>query len=321
MSVGHFIHLLLGTIALRPYVFLFFMAYLFGCSMQFGYKRALLFSVAGYLIAWGSEVSSIHNGFPYGAYFYIQNTTGRELLVKGVPLMDSASYVFLAYASYSTALFAVSPRLPGREALRSPFKKLPFWSGAFLLDTWETRALVSTRVLAALLFVCLDIIIDPVALRGGRWFLGQIYGYRSVGAYFGVPLSNFIGWAVVGYLMVWAFQGIDLLLERSFPVFGRDRYGRGLSWRFAVGPALYVSVVLFNTAVTFYIGENNIGLADAFIMVPLASVFLLVTRLQIKSADEAAINRHLRDFPGSFRRQGGEAQKTLSQGQNKSFKG
>ena len=298
--MGHFIHLLSGTIALRPYVFLFFLAYLFGCWAQFGYKRALLFSVAGYLIAWGSEVSSIHNGFPYGAYYYIQNTAGRELWVKGVPLMDSASYVFLAYASYSTALLAVSPILRGKRSGRKEFKnkKFPFLADAFLLDTWGKRADVSTRALAALLFVCLDIIIDPVALRGNRWFLGKIYGYRNAGAYFGVPLSNFAGWAVVGYLMVWAFQWTDRLLARSFP--GRDHYGRGMPWRFAVGPALYASVVLFNMSVTFYIGESNIGLADAFIMLPVAALFLLITRLQTRNADEAAINLHLADFPDSF---------------------
>lgn len=291
--MAHFIDLLLGTIALRPYVFLFFLAYLFGCSMQFGYKRALLFSAAGYLIAWGSEVSSIHNGFPYGAYFYIHSTAGRELWVKGVPLMDSASYVFLAYASYSTALLAVSPVLRTRRGQAG--SGLPLPGGAFLLDTWRTRSQASTRALAALLFVSLDIIIDPVALRGGRWFLGQIYGYRSVGAYFGVPLSNFIGWAVVGYLMVWAFQAIDRALGRS-----SDHYGRAVPWRFAIGPALYASVVLFNMAVTLHIGEYNIFLADAFIMAPLAALFLLVTRLQIKNADEAAVKRHIEDFPGSF---------------------
>ena len=69
--MAHFFGLLLGTIRLRPYVFAFFVIYLFGCSLQFGVMRALFFAVAGYLIAWGSELSSIHNGFPYGFYYYI----------------------------------------------------------------------------------------------------------------------------------------------------------------------------------------------------------------------------------------------------------
>ena len=52
-------------------------------------------------------------------------------------------------------------------------------------------------VLAALLQVFLDTVIDPVALQGGRWFLGQIYGYREVGSHYGVPLSNYFGWLLV----------------------------------------------------------------------------------------------------------------------------
>ncbi|MDA8086412.1 MAG: carotenoid biosynthesis protein [Nitrospiraceae bacterium] len=284
--MAHFFGLLLGTALLRPYVFLFFAVYLAGCTLQFGLKRTLLFAVAGYLIAWGSEVSSIHNGFPYGLYYYIESTAGREIWVKGVPLMDSASYVFLAYASYSTALLAFCPLLRGKG-----------FAAVALLDTRRARALPSVRALAALLFVSLDIIIDPVALRGGRWFLGKIYGYPGGGAYFGVPVSNFLGWAAVGYLMTWAFQALDGILYRFS---ARDIYGRGLPWRFFIGPALYLSVLLFNLSITFYIGEYNIGWAGVFIMLPLFWLFRLLAGLQTRQADDNAISLHLRDFPGSL---------------------
>ena len=69
---------LLGTIALRPYFAAFFLAYLLACSLHLGVKRALLFAVAGYVVAWASEFSSIHNGIPYGSYYYIPATKGRE---------------------------------------------------------------------------------------------------------------------------------------------------------------------------------------------------------------------------------------------------
>src|SRR5512143_2134124 len=107
-------HLLLGTIVLRPYVFIFLLAYLLGCSLHLGVKRAVLFCIAGYLIAWLSEYSSIHNGIPYGYYYYVERTKGRELWVMGVPFMDSLSYVFLAYASYCMALLVSSPFLFSR---------------------------------------------------------------------------------------------------------------------------------------------------------------------------------------------------------------
>ena len=188
--MADFLLLVLHTIALRPYVFVFLLVYMLGCSLHLGLKRALLFCVAGYGIAWLSEYSSIHNGIPYGYYFYIEQTKSREIWVLGVPLIDSMSYVFLAYASYSVALLVSAPVMRLKKTL-------------YILETREIRDSAAVRILGAGLFVYLDIIIDPVALAGHKWFLGQLYGYPERGAYFGVPISNFAGWLVVGFLMIW----------------------------------------------------------------------------------------------------------------------
>ena len=48
----------------------------------------------------------------------------------------------------------------------------------------------------------LDVVIDPLAVRGERWFLGHVFYYPEGGVYFGVPLSNFVGWALVGWAIV-----------------------------------------------------------------------------------------------------------------------
>jgi uncharacterized membrane protein len=88
-------------------------------------------------------------------------------------------------------------------------------SGAtiYLLETRKIRNSVRVRLLGATFFVCLDVIIDPVALRGSRWFLGQIYGYPQPGVYFGVPISNFAGWFAMGFVLIWALQAIDRFME------------------------------------------------------------------------------------------------------------
>jgi len=188
------LRLLWGTVLLRPYVFAFLAVYLLASSTQSGWRRTLLFLPLGYSIAWISEFSSIHWGFPYGDYFYIEDTLDRELWVMGVPFMDSLSYVFLAYCSFSTAIFLLSP--------------VQFTAAnAYILENHALRRSRQTLVLGAFLFVLLDIIIDPVALQGYRWFLGQIYGYREPGVYFGIPLSNFAGWLVVGFAMMAGLQG------------------------------------------------------------------------------------------------------------------
>jgi uncharacterized membrane protein len=275
--------LFFGTIVLRPYVFVFLAVYLIGCSLHLGLKRALLFGVAGYIITWLSEYCSIHNGFPYGLYYYIEHTRGKEVWVLGVPLMDSLSYVFLSYASYSMALIVSSPVFLTRRV-------------PYLLETKKVRGSLSARALGALFMVYLDVIVDPVALRGGKWFLGQIYGYPAGGVYFGVPVSNFIGWLFVGFLLIWTLQKIDAFLDEKKV---RDYKGYRFPWRYVVGPALYVSVVLFNLWITFSIGEYTLGWVDIFII--LLPGAILYSAIQSKAVHgvslDAAVESHLRDFP------------------------
>jgi uncharacterized membrane protein len=244
-----FLALFFSTVLLRPYVFIFLLIYLVGCSLHLGLKRALLFCIAGYAITWLSEYSSIHNGFPYGYYRYVGATTAKELWVFGVPFMDSLSYVFLSYASFSMAVIVLSP-------VRS--NKGPF----YVLETKKIRNSLSTTVLGALFMTYLDIIIDPVALRGDKWFLGKIHEYPGGGVYFGVPISNFLGWFLVGFVLIFALQSIDRYFSDA-----KDIAGHNVSWRYVIGPALYFSVIAFNLSITFFIGEYTLAWVGIFIVV------------------------------------------------------
>lgn len=272
----------LNTIFLRPYVFVFFLVYFLGCAMHLGVKRAVLFGIAGYIIAWLSEYSSIHNGFPYGYYYYIEHTKGKEIWVMGVPLMDSVSYVFLAYASYSMALMVISPVIYSKGII-------------YILETKRIRNSLYARILGAVFFVYLDIIIDPVALQGNRWFLGQIYGYPEKGVYFGVPISNFIGWFVVGYVLIYVLQKIDRLLLRMD---AKDFFGYGYTWRYMIGPLLYAGIVVFNIAITFYIREYTIGFVGIFItFLPLLLIISIIKIKRFSVNVQKSRTYHLEDFP------------------------
>ena len=63
-------------------------------AIHLGARRTLLMTVVGYWIAWLSEFSSIHNGFPYGLYHYLRDPALEEVWVFGVPFFDSVSYTF-----------------------------------------------------------------------------------------------------------------------------------------------------------------------------------------------------------------------------------
>ena len=195
--------------------------------------------------------------------------------------MDSMSFVFLSYASYSVALFAVSPAVRG--------------GGVYLLESRKIRHSLRVRLLGALFCMGLDVIIDPVALRGDKWFLGQIYGYGDKGTYFGIPLSNFVGWFVVGFLLIHTLQFIDRQLTARKV---KDLSGATYTWRYLPGPALYLSIIIFNLCVTFLIGERTLLWTGILIvLLPLVlCVLLMRTRLHGVAPDKA-IQAHREDFP------------------------
>jgi uncharacterized membrane protein len=276
--------LLLGSLTLRPYVFVFLALYLMVSSIHLGYLRTAILFFLAWGVAFLSEFSSTRIGFPYGYYEYIETTRHSELWIANVPFFDSLSYTFLAYAAYSTALFASTP-LWRRGA------------DVQLVETHQVRQSWSVAVLAVILFVCLDIVTDPVALRGSRWFLGQIYWYPEGGLYFGVPLSNFAGWAIVGSAIIIVFQQFDRCLVRRGRMSERgvrDTPAKGL-----MGPALYYLLLVFNLTVTFVINEPLLGWVGVFIFTPLTAMLLALLCKPANQATADELRLHLQDFPAS----------------------
>ncbi len=245
-----FFSLLLSTILLRPYVFILLGLHLLAGGLQLGLKRIVLFTFLAYLIAFTSEYSSTRNGIPYGYYIYTGETHGKELYVSNVPFMDSLSYSFLAYFSYSLALLLVSP------------VKRNGWNFELIDPPWYSKEVL---FLAATLFMLQDVVVDPVALRGSQWFLGQIFYYPDGGIYFGVPLSNFFGWFVVGLAIIYCFQRLDQQIGWSTP----------LARNALLGPACYFINMLFILVVTFYIGEYLLGLVSLTIFAPIFYLTML----------------------------------------------
>ncbi len=261
-----FLTLLLNTLLLRPYVFLFLAAFLFSARRLLGWRRTGWFFSLTWVTAFLCEFSSTRNGFPFGDYYYTGSTAGQELYLSNVPFMDSLSFTFLLFASYSLALCFLLPVAPSKVPPGGTFR-LP----ALVLDR-HVRTGWPAWWLTALLFAFIDIVIDPVALRGDRWFLGQIYGYPEPGVYYGVPVANFVGWAVVGLIALTGY----FYLDRRRP--DTDQAGdRTVTGDLLLGCGLYYGVLVFNLGVTFWIGEAQLGMTGILIYLPLTA--LLVLRL------------------------------------------
>ena len=247
--------LLWGTVLLRPYVFIFLAVYLTIAILNMGVLRSLLFTVLAYSIAFICEYSSTRNGFPFGFYTYIDTTRDQELWISNVPFMDSLSFSFLIYVSYTLSLFLWAPLIKNGWDIR-------------LGEIGPIKHSFKVIASASILCMLMDVIIDPVAFLGDRWFLGKIYFYREPGEYFHIPLTNFAGWIFVAAATLTCFAFLNSWLEYRVPPKTQQIAGQAL-----LGPGLYFGVLVFNLGVTFYIGEFLLGVWGTFISV---GIFALV---------------------------------------------
>jgi putative membrane protein len=236
--------------------------FLWAATRDLGARRAVLFLVWGFCVALAAEYASTRVGIPFGIYHYTGLTRGVELYISNVPFFDSLSFPFLAYAAFCLA----------RRAL-------------------GTQHGAGVVVLAGVLMMALDVIVDPLAVRGDRWFLGRIFYYPAGGVYFGVPLSNFAGWMLVGWAIVGGYAFATRLAGQP------SEHGPGGST--SGGVLLYYGVLLFNLVLTAWIREWR--LLAAGILVHLGAGLLLYWRCaQLRRARLQAVGsvRRPADRPG-----------------------
>ncbi|WP_447599664.1 carotenoid biosynthesis protein [Nitrospira sp. Nam80] len=260
-----FFSLFLKTILLRSYVFIFLAAFLFSAIKLLGWPRTWRFWFISWITAFVCEFSSTRTGIPFGWYHYTGSTVGQELYISNIPFMSSLSFSFLLYASYCLALTLLLPM--EKPSGLSGSRGLP----RLALDA-ASRTSWSVAALTVLFFVMIDMVIDPVALRGDRWFLGKIYYYPEPGVHYGVPIANYIGWAVVGTLSLLIYNPLDRRLADPIQPHRPSKTGILL-----LGCGLYYGVLVFNLTVTFWIGESLQGITGLLLYLPIT--LLLALRL------------------------------------------
>jgi uncharacterized membrane protein len=261
-----FFTLFLKTILFRPYVFAFLAGFLFAAIRLIGWPRTWRFWLISWATAFVCEYSSTRTGIPFGWYHYNGSTLGQELYFSDVPFMDSISFSFLLYAAYAVALCLLLPLEPSAPSAGRGLNRLRF-------DV-ESRTNWSLFLLTAFLFAFIDMVIDPVALRGDRWFLGKIYYYPDPGFHFGVPFANYVGWAVVGAISL----ALYFPLDRRLPAMTLPPF---ITPRLLLGVGLYYGVLIFNLGVTFWIGESFMGLSGLLMHLPV--LVLVIYRLVRRS--------------------------------------
>jgi uncharacterized membrane protein len=252
-----------GSLVLRPYVFGFLALYLPVAAAEWGWRRATAFTVWAAGLALGAEWSSTRVGIPFGLYHYTGETAGRELYLSNVPFFDPLSFSFLAFASLGTAKRLLS-WWDGRRAETG----IP--GGG---DNGSGRRRLRLAVAAGVVMMWLDLVIDPLAVRGARWFLGRVFYYPEPGPYFGVPLANFVGWVVLGAVIALGWQVVGPSIGGRPPAWAERLPGRRYH-----AVAIYYLVLLFNLGVTAVVAEPALLWSGVALHAPLAAVVVFSFR-------------------------------------------
>ena len=124
-----------------------------------GVRRATLSLLLVSLFAYGVESLGVATGFPYGDFYYGD---------------------------------ALGPRFAGLVPFLLPLSYVPLVIGAVAATWGRNRQRLLHIILATLLLVWMDAIIDPGATSLGFWV------WPDGGPYYGVPPSNFAGWLLSG---------------------------------------------------------------------------------------------------------------------------
>ena len=204
----------------------------FAAVTRLGWRRTALFTVIAYVVAFAAEFSSTRIGFPFGLVpLHRRHARSRALDQQRAVLGFAVVHV---------------PLLPRVAARRAAARAAGDAAPATSRSSRRARSPTSWRVCltGALLMTWLDVVIDPLTVLGDRWFLGRMYYYPEGGLYFGVPLSNFAGWFLVGATTIRLFQ----LWERRRRAAPTRRAGgapRALQ-RACSSRSLYLGILAFN---------------------------------------------------------------------------
>jgi putative membrane protein len=142
-------------------------------ARRYGWRAIGVFVVAGLVISNILENLSIRTGFPFGHYQY---TGGGKIFL--VPWFIGPAYLATGYLAWIVATVLLGD-VRGRSS-------------------WLTT--IGTPVIAAFAMTAWDLSLDPV-----RSTINRVWIWEHGGGFFGVPLTNFLGWTFTVYLFMQVF--------------------------------------------------------------------------------------------------------------------
>ncbi|AHG00081.1 carotenoid biosynthesis protein [Halostagnicola larsenii XH-48] len=191
---------------------------------------AVVFPIVGAVTLLASAAGLVPAPFAYNPLFLLFGTAVmRSPLVVGLlPRIDRRALGLLAFlTAYTYAIEMVGvrtdwpygafeysiqlgPMLFGEVPLALPLFFVPLVLNAYLLTLLVLEELADSALVrlpvAILAVVAVDLVLDPGAVAIGFW------AYDPAGSYYGVPVSNYLGWLLSGTVAVVL---VDIAFDRS----------------------------------------------------------------------------------------------------------
>ena len=177
----------------RSFLVIFYILFIIIASLS------ILFIPQALNYNFGSEISIVILFFPLG--YMLWDRFGFKFFLKSVLLLSifalSIEYIGLTTGfPYSNFIYtgSLGYKIAGVLPWTVSFSWVPLMVGSVALVYVSTRNKLFRIFLPVIILILFDLLLDPVAVNIGIW------KYANEGAYFGIPIQNFFGWAFSGLI-------------------------------------------------------------------------------------------------------------------------
>ena len=201
---------------------------LFHGAVRYRWSGILIFLVICLVVSNVLENTSILTGFPFGHYYY---TSGLGPKLFLVPLIIGPAYFGTGYLAWVLATVLIGEVRPKASAFTT--FAVPFMA-SFMMVAW-------------------DLGMDPTSST-----IRHLWIWEQGGGYFGVPLTNYLGWFFTVYVF-FQFFALYLRLRKASrdgeePTFKRSYYAQAI---------VMYAVIGLTFVVNYLVGSTNMAITDA----------------------------------------------------------
>ncbi len=187
-----------------------------------GIFKVAVISTQILFLTWLIEAIGVYTGFPFGSYQY---TNRLQPQILNVPLLIPFAWLMM---------------LP------------PSWAIAYRITNGNYG--IKFILISGMAFTVWDLFLDPQMIRWGLW------KWNTHGLYFGVPLSNFLGWFVSAVLITIIIRPQKIPIRPLFLIYSltwlMETFGLLKFWRLTI-PAFMGFIGMGIFAVSAYISHSK----------------------------------------------------------------